>query len=227
MPFPTQSITFRVLGTTLVMLVVATLTMRAQIQHASPNAAQTPPSNPPTSGPNLGETLTFLTRIMGDGSVKASHIPPKSRYPNMAFEVDISQSWITQGGPSACFLSWVVTSTGYHPSGRATAAAFRSYLSLPDLIVSEVTGVDSGSWAVTGRGGEAYKFDGADYSGYVLVLKQRSSSVDFGSIPNPSNTSGWPTPADYIFFADQETAERGRKALLHAAELCGAKADPF
>jgi hypothetical protein len=156
-----------------------------------------------------------------------------------------SQEVVIYGLPTACSISWDVLSHTHYADGTPpkktwpgvrTEPEARKYISLKDLLISEIKLVDYRSYyfdddlneiAVMRRPGDSSN----QFSGFVLALHQSTDSIiQARTTPNPSHITGsayGSDPATKIYFSTQSDAERAKKALIHAATLCGAKADPF
>jgi hypothetical protein len=185
-----------------------------------------------TDGPTLDETLEFLARLIGEG---------KAREDGQSGYTDWNE--YTQGSALAgppCVFSWDETQRFHYMEGTPPVARdgkrfsqdkARRWVSLKDILISELKALDLRSWVQDEKYNDGSFFFSTHrtYSGYVLVVKQSYHifSVPHDSIPDPSKLGVGQLPVERIFFVSESDAQRSLQAMKHAAALCGAKTDPF
>lgn len=187
------------------------------------------------NGPSLSETLNFLGRILPESEARATATRVYSDYRRY------TQDRFIFGSPSACVFSWdnvmyIHFADGTPPwrNGKTLQDdRNREFISLKDVLLSDVKVMDLGAFAASQVGRKYMSLEqGNDvqFSGYSLVVKESDEVYTFnrGPIPNPYNVLGsLDTTNKMFFFASADDANRALKAIVHAATLCGAKADAF
>lgn len=195
-------------------------------------SAQAP--SPPVDGPSLDETLSFVGRLIGQGSARTEGRHGYTDYRAW------SQDSVIVGIPSPCIISWDQISYTHYADGTpptqqgrdSVTNRTRNFISLKDLLVSDVKIMDFKTWALDRHFAAEGVFghEGDEYSDtYILAVAFSDDVLTIRNIPNPSGLTGQgsSTWTYGVFFATESDAERAKKALIHAAALCGAKADPF
>lgn len=184
-------------------------------------------------GPSLEETLRFLDRLISEGAVEENgRSSREKRWQNM----------VVAGYPTMqCLIGWGEVSRFWIARAQGSPVdkqdGTRRYVSLRDLYITELRVMDLKSYVETDRFTQGFQHDDGDtFSGYVVVIQH--DKMVFGRDLNPivagvkglvvdPPTSMQVGPADHLYFTTESDAERAKKALAHAAVLCGAKADPF
>lgn len=193
-----------------------------------------PAAQPAETGPTLSETLEFLARILQENEARGTARRALSDYRRYA------QDRFVFNSPNQCVFSWDNVLHGHYADGTPPVQRGqtefdnrnREFVSLKDVLLSDVKVMDFRAFAISQVGGPYVgnidRGDDVHYDGYVLLVKHADTGYNRPQIPNPYNVVGsFHYPNEAFFFTSVDDANRAQKAIIHAATLCGAKADVF
>jgi hypothetical protein len=219
--------------------------LKSSLENPAPSSS-TEKAEQHVEGPSLDETLGFLNRLISDGeAVITNRISSAKTSQDRYSATKVVISYPTM----QCLVGWSEVHTSqlfrdgtvdhaFDRRDEGYPGDYRNYISLKDVYISDLRVMDLKSYTGTDpQYNHGIDLDDTDtISGYVLFIRQDSAKAmrlnptiaqlsGIASDPRQNTRINWGDPR--IFFATEGAAERARKALAHAAALCGAKADPF